>query len=124
MSFIFFGIISFLQKEDNETEKKSNLIKKISNLKLNYVFIVAFSIAVGEFGDKTFLAALGLGIQYVNAKFALVLGCILGMIVSDTIAIILGKFISKNFSAKSISYLSGTLFLLFGIIGFIKLVSI
>lgn len=124
LSFMFFGICTFLQKEENENEKNSSLIKRIANLSLNYIFIIAFSIAIGELGDKTFLAALGLGIQYGSAKFALILGCIFGMIASDTIAIVLGKFLSKKFSTKTINYLSGTLFLLFGIIGFIKLVII
>lgn len=124
LSFIFFGIVGLFQKEENESEKKSSLMKKIAHLSLNYIFVIAFSIAIGEFGDKTFLASLGLGIQYGNAKLSLILGCIMGMVVSDAIAIVLGKLLSKNFSNKTINYLSGILFLLFGIIGFIKLLVI
>lgn len=122
LSFIFFGLVSFLQKEEIDSEKKSNLIQKISNLSLNYVFIIAFSIAVGELGDKTFLASLGLGIQYSNVKLALILGSICGMVVSDSIAILLGKWISRKISSKTMNYLSGILFLLFGIMGLISFI--
>ena len=38
------------------------------------MFVVAISIAIGELGDKTFLASIGLGIQYPFFKFSLILG--------------------------------------------------
>ena len=75
--------------------------------------MIASSIAVGEFGDKTFLASLGLGISYPNAKLWLVLGAILGMVVSDGIAILFGKWLSHKFSENTMKVLSGGLFLLF-----------
>lgn len=120
LSFLFFGVASFMQKDEKcDSEKKFNLMKKIANSSLNYVFIIASSIAIGELGDKTFLAALGLGIEYVNYKFSLILGCIFGMVASDSIAILLGKFLSSKISNKSMNYLSGLLFLLFGIVGMV-----
>lgn len=64
ISFLFFGIITFMNKgDDATTSKKSRLLKKISNLSISYVLIIALSIAIGELGDKTFLASLGLGIR-------------------------------------------------------------
>ena len=71
-------------------------------------------------GDKTFLASLGLGISYPTYKFSLVLGAITGMVVSDSIAIIFGKLLNKYISESSMQKFSGILFLIFGIIGFIK----
>lgn len=71
----------------------------------------------GELGDKTFLASLGLGIEFPNAKFFLILGAILGMVTSDAIAILFGKFLSKKVSSKFMNVLSGIIFLLFGVIG-------
>ena len=53
------GILSLLPKKEkigSDTDKKSSIINKISNLKINYTFIIALSILVGEIGDKTFLA--------------------------------------------------------------------
>lgn len=120
LSFILIGMyILFFQKKKDEDNKNS--LKFISNLKINYVFIIALSIAVGELGDKTFLASIGLGINYPDFKISLILGAILGMIISDCIAIFLGKLLSKRLNTNTINKLSGVLFLLFGILGLIFL---
>lgn len=120
LSFILMGMyILFFQKKKDEDNKNS--LKFISNLKINYIFIIALSIAVGELGDKTFLASIGLGINYPDFKISLILGAILGMIISDCIAIFLGKLLSKRLNTDTINKLSGVLFLLFGILGLIFL---
>lgn len=116
-SFILIGCISLFSKNSNESDGKSKILSKISNLKLNYILIIAFTIAIGELGDKTFLASIGLGIQYPNFKFLLILGAILGMIISDLIAIVLGKFLSKKISSNAIEKISSALFILFGLVG-------
>lgn len=60
-SFILIGIISlFFSKIDPKKDKDNNLIGKISNYTINYSLIIGVSIAIGEFGDKTFLASIGL----------------------------------------------------------------
>lgn len=121
-SFILMGILSLLPKREkitsNET-KKNTLIKRISNLGIGYTLIIALSILVGELGDKTFLASIGFGIQYPNYKVLLVIGAILGMIASDSLAIISGKFLNKYISEEKMQNLSGVLFLLFGIVGLV-----
>ncbi len=121
-SFILVGILSLLPKKEkirSNDNAKDGLIKKISNLKINYTFIIALSILVGELGDKTFLASLGFGIQYPSYKIMLIIGAILGMIASDSIAIISGKFLSKYISEEKMKKFSGILFLIFGALGFI-----
>ena len=121
-SFILVGFLSLLPKKEkisSEEDKKSGLIQKISHLQINYTLIIALSILVGEFGDKTFLASLGFGIQYPSYKLVLIIGAILGMIASDSIAIISGKFLSKYISEEKMKKFSGILFLIFGILGFI-----
>ena len=121
-SFILMGILSLLPKKEkigSDTDKKSSIINKISNLKINYTFIIALSILIGEIGDKTFLASLGFGIEYPNYKVMLVIGAILGMIASDAIVIISGKFLSKFISEEKMQKFSGILFLIFGIAGFV-----
>lgn len=121
LSFILLGILSFFQKNDNENNlKKEGFLRKVSSVGFGYIFIIAFSIAIGELGDKTFLASLGLGISYPTYKISLVLGAITGMVVSDSIAIIFGKLLNKYISESSMQKFSGVLFLIFGIIGFIK----
>ena len=121
LSFIIVGILSLLPKKQNigSDDRKVGIMKKIFNLKLNYSLIIAISILVGEFGDKTFLASIGFGIQYPNFKFLLILGAILGMVASDSIAIILGKFLNKYISEEKMQKFSGILFLIFGIAGFV-----
>lgn len=119
LSFIFFGILTFINKENGNSNKKSGILKKVSLLSLNYIFIIAFSIAVGEIGDKTFLASLGLGIQYANYKISLIFGAIFGMVISDFLAVLFGKFLNSKISDKIMNTLSGILFLVFGIIGLV-----
>ncbi len=119
-SFILSGILTLIPKKENLSDaKKNSLLNKISNLNINYALIIAFSIFIGEFGDKTFLSSIGFGIEYPNHKLILILGAVLGMLASDSLAIISGKFLNSYISEKSLRKLSGILFLIFGILGFI-----
>lgn len=116
-----FTLFSGLFKNNNEKDSNnSSLQNKLSKFKFATSIIVAILIAIGELGDKTFLASIGLGIKYPNSKILLIVGSILGMICSNLIAIILGKFVSKKISEKAISKISGIIFLIFGILGFIS----
>lgn len=122
LSFIFFGIFTILQKEDNDSNSptKNGFLHKLSNLSVGYILMIAFSIAIGELGDKTFLASLGLGISYPSSKLLLIFGAILGMVISDSIAILFGKLLTHKISEKAMNILSGVLFLVFGVIGFVS----
>ena len=123
LSFLFFGVITFIKKDDNEDNShvsKGGVLRSISKLPIGYILVIAFCIATGEIGDKTFLAALGLGISYPESKFFLVLGAILGMVLSDYLAILLGKFLSSKVSPRLMNILSGVIFLLFGIVGMVR----
>ena len=63
---------------------------------VEYVLIIALSIAIGELGDKTFLSSIGLGIQYPNSKIYLIIGAILGMLQE--------KFIVSQISLDQLEY--------------------
>ncbi len=122
LSFILIGVISLLPKKEklsSDSEGKASILEKISNLKLNYTLIIALTILVGEFGDKTFLASLGFGIEYPDYEIMLVIGAILGMVISDSLAIIFGKFLNKYISEEKMKKFSGVLFLIFGLVGLI-----
>ncbi len=141
ISFILFGVIGFISysislKKDSkiaennsnssehlQAEMKSGFLQKICNVKFlkNCIFIVAISIVIGELGDKTFLASLGLGIQYPNFKISLILGSIAGMVLSNSFALFFGKFISKKLNPNVINFLSNLLFIIFGALGFLKI---
>lgn len=129
--FILFGCFGFFKIYLNKKGVESKFTRFLRNfdgfgnvfknkvLSFNYIFIIAFSIFVGELGDKTFLASLGLGIQYPFYRFSLVLGSIVGMVCSNSVAILFGKFISKYIKQKYIDIVSNIIFIIFGVIGFL-----
>ena len=83
--------------------------------------LIALCIIIGELGDKTFLASIGLGIQYPSFKISLIVGAISAMVVCDFIAILFGKFLNKYVSESVMQKISGVLFILFGLIGFLSM---
>lgn len=119
-TFIFMGLWGFLPKFSKQSSNKSSFLNKISLYKLHYVFIIAFNIFVGEIGDKTFLAALGMGIQYPDYKIFLIIGSIMGMIVSNSIAIFFGKVLGRIVNQRFLEVLSNLLFIIFGVFGLLS----
>ncbi len=120
-SFLLMGLISLLPKAEAlsmEENKKDGIFYKLTHLKINYCVLIALCIIIGELGDKTFLASIGLGFKYPNFKVSLILGAISAMVVCDFIAILFGKFLNKYVSEKVMQKISGFLFILFGLIGF------
>lgn len=127
-TFLFFGITGFIKhkkfasaQENTETNSKSRIIQFLSSLTKNCVLIIAISIAIGELGDKTFLASIGLGLQYPLFKIPLICGSVCGMVASNSIAIFLGKWLGTKISPSIIEILSNIIFILFGLIGFFSL---
>ncbi len=127
-TFCVFGILGFIKSKKPSSENisleedsKPRFIKLINYIFKNAIFIVACTIAIGELGDKTFLASIGLGIEYPFFKIPLILGSISGMVISDSIAIFLGKLMSYKISNNTIEFISNIIFILFGLIGIISL---
>lgn len=123
-SFIIFGIIGFFPEKkvsSSSSKSKVSFFNKLSHLSFGAVIIVAISIVIGELGDKTFLASLGLGLEYPVYKFSLICGSILGMCMSNLLAIFCGKFLSKHLKPSFVSILSNIIFLVFGLFGMFSL---
>ena len=120
-SFLLFGFIGFLPKKEKNNNSKSSILEKITFSKLNYIFIIAISIIIGELGDKTFLASLGIGLQYPKYRISLVLGSICGMVASNSIALFFGKILGNKLNPKFIETLSNLLFIIFGLVGLINI---
>ena len=124
-SFILFGIIGFISIKRNTTssdiknDDKKGIVSKLVDLKINYIFIIAFCILVGELGDKTFLSSIGLGIQYPEYKLSLIIGSVFGMVCSNFFAIFFGKILSMKFNQCFVEIISNALFIVFGILGLI-----
>lgn len=119
LSFIVFGIIALIKCDNKAEHSKNNKEKNLRN-NLSYIFFIALTIAIGELGDKTFLASIGLGIEYSLYKVSLICGAITGMIISDLIAIVFGKALSNKIPEKAMQKLSGILFLIFGFLGILN----
>lgn len=119
LSFIVFGIITLIKSDSTEEDSKNS---NRNNLKssLSYILFIALTIAIGELGDKTFLASIGLGIEYPLYKASLICGAVAGMAISDLIAIIFGKALSHKIPENVMQKLSGILFLIFGFIGILN----
>ena len=120
-SFLFFGFIWFLPQKEKSNNSKSSILEKITSSKLNYIFIIAISIIIGELGDKTFLASLGMGLQYPKYRISLILGSICGMVASNSIALFFGKILGNKLNPKFIETLSNLLFIIFGLIGLLNI---
>lgn len=71
---------------------------------------------------KLFLHLSVFGIEYSVYKLSLICGAIAGMIISDLIAIILGKTLSNKIPEKMMQRLSGILFLILGFIGLLDFI--
>lgn len=121
LSFIIFGIITLIKSNKNEEDSKEHTKKNLKS-NLSYIFFIALTIAIGELGDKTFLASIGLGIEYSLHKVSLICGAIAGMIISDLIAIIFGKALSHKIPENIMQKLSGILFLIFGFLGILNFI--
>lgn len=119
ISFLFFGIVGFIpkRKDSFSNDNKSSFLNKVLNYKFNFIFVIALSIIVGEIGDKTFLASLGLGLEYPNFKLSLILGSISGMVLSNSIAILFGRFLVNKLKGGIIEFLSNVIFIIFGLFG-------
>ncbi len=119
LSFIIFGIITLIKSDNNNEENNQNNRKNLKS-NLSFIIFIAFTIAIGELGDKTFLASIGLGIEYYSYKLSLICGAVTGMIISDLIAIIFGKVLSHKIPENIMQKLSGILFLIFGSLGILN----
>ena len=122
-SFLFFGILGFVSKQEKENPStKTSLLQKLSNVKLNYIWIIAINIMIGEIGDKTFLASLSLGLQYPSCKISLILGSIAGMVASNSIALFFGRLLRNKLTPKFVEALSNVLFIILGLAGLLKII--
>jgi putative Ca2+/H+ antiporter (TMEM165/GDT1 family) len=82
---------------------------------LEDILIPMMAVGLAELGDKTQLTVLCLASK-TKKHFELLLGIILAFAITDGVAIILGNFITTHIPINYIKIISGTVFILFGII--------
>ncbi len=104
--FIGMGLFALLRKENEKAEIKN---KKAP-------FLASFSlITLSEFGDKTQIAAMLLSASLGDADGTF-LGSMLAIAVLSGSAIFAGKQIAKRIRMHWIKYLSGAVFVMFGLV--------
>ena len=93
-----------------------SFLGNIENLIFQYFLKIITYISFIIFGIITFLASIGLGIEYSAYKISLICGAIVGMIMSDLIAIVFGRALSHKIPESIMQKFSGILFLIFGLV--------
>ena len=101
--FVIFGLITLLQREDEEAE-----------CELKNPFLTGFGVIfVSEFGDKTQIAAGLFATKY--QPLLVLIGVILALGILSLLAVYLGKFIMEKVPRRLISYIAGAVFIIIGI---------
>ena len=79
-----------------------------------YQFALVFS---SEFGDKTQFLCISLAAKYSNLLNLLFvyIGALLGFMVTNAIALFIGKILERKVSIKLVNFIAGLVFIAFGI---------
>lgn len=107
LSFILFGLWTF------KGDHLGNEAKKPSRFGPIITVTIAFFIA--EFGDKTQLATVALATKYPASPLSILTGTTIGMLIADTIGIVIGVILSKKIPDMIVRICSGIIFILFGL---------
>jgi Ca2+/H+ antiporter, TMEM165/GDT1 family len=108
LSFIGFGLW---------TVRGESLVSKERGLsRFGIVATVAIGFFLAELGDKTQLATISLAAQYNNAVSVLI-GSTLGMLVADTVGIVIGVVFCRRIPQRVFKWFSVLLFAAFGLVG-------
>jgi Ca2+/H+ antiporter, TMEM165/GDT1 family len=105
--FLFYGVKTLIDKEE-EAETAATGGKGNS---FGLIFAAFF---LAEMGDKTQLAALALTTKY-GAPFLVWLGATAGMIGSNIVGGLAGRWLHRKLSARVVRWFGGLLFLIFGL---------
>lgn len=108
LSFIFFGLWTLKGDKLEGEEKKKYPFGPIITV------IIAFFIA--EIGDKTQLATIALSSRFSEAPLWVLIGTTTGMMIADTIGIVVGVVMCKRIPEKTMKIISAVAFIGFGLI--------
>lgn len=114
-SFIIFGLWTIRgDKLEGEYKKES---------RFGPIVTVGIAFFLAEMGDKTQLATISLAVKY-QSMINVLMGTTFGMIVADAIGIIVGIVMRKHIPEKIIKWVSAGIFILFGLAGIYKILSV
>jgi Ca2+/H+ antiporter, TMEM165/GDT1 family len=114
LSFIVFGLWTIRGDKLRGEDKKES--------RFGPIVTVGIAFFLAEMGDKTQLATISLAVKYKN-MFNVLMGTTLGMVVADTVGIIVGIVMRKHIPEKAIKWVSAIIFILFGLSGVYKVSS-
>ena len=77
-------------------------------------FLIFFSVLVAEMGDKTQLATFGFA-SNSDTKLMVFLASALALVVASAIAVIAGEFITNYIGQKTLTLISGIIFITIGV---------
>jgi len=109
LSFIFFGLWTI---RGDKLEGEEN-----SETRFGAVMTVAAAFFVAELGDKTQLATIALAAKFPAEPVGILMGTTTGMLIADSIGIIVGVVMCKKIPERTVKLISATAFILFGFIG-------
>lgn len=105
LMFVFFAFQS-LAVDDEDVEEQA--------VKFGPVLTVALAFFLGELGDKTQLAALGLSVDSTYMLAAL-MGTVTGMLITSSLGIFIGLKLGKNIPEDKLKISAFGIFMLFGL---------
>lgn len=106
--FIFFGLLSLREEEENEDGCEPH--------KNSAILTVALAFFLAEFGDKTQLSAFSFAALYPDSPLSVFTGSTLGLIASDCLGLIAGTIVIKYVPKRVMSIFSAALFIVFGLV--------
>lgn len=106
ISFLIFGLWSIRGDQSKDEKIKAD--------RFGPILTVAIAFFLAEMGDKTQLMAIALAAEFRQPLIVLA-GTTFGMMVADGIGVIFGAWICKNIPEKTFRWVSGVIFIFFGI---------
>jgi Ca2+/H+ antiporter, TMEM165/GDT1 family len=110
LTFIIFGILSLKQSKEEEAQKDT-----LNNNQHLIWLSIAFTFFLAELADKTMIATIAIASQDSN-YFAIWAGCTLGLIASNSLAIIAGKTLSKYVNGKAVHLIAAAIYIFAGLL--------
>ncbi len=109
--FIIFGILSLKQSKDEEKIQTDTLKNNQHLIWLS----IAFTFFLAELADKTMIATIAIASRDSN-YFAIWAGSTLGLLASNSLAIIVGKTLSKYVNGKAMHLIAATIYIIAGLL--------
>jgi len=108
VSFLIFGLWTLAGDEDDGEET--------ARFRSPF-WIVFWTFFIAELGDKTMLGTIAVAAQHPDQPISVWGGSTLGMVLSDALAIVVGRLLGSQLPEKAVKWTAATIFLGFGALG-------